>query len=90
MCRVCEKTIDVCNMEESMVRSHVKSAKHNANMKNRTQNEVLSYVSRQESALSATSTTVPAQASDIGSACKKHEIVTDAEILLVFEVISSH
>lgn len=90
-CRPCGKTFDISSMGESALRSHQKSAKHNANVnliKTVGGSSLQSYVVPCASARPVPA--VPAQPSDLNSAVKAHELVTDAEILWTLKVVTSH
>lgn len=91
-CRPCVKTFDVSSMGESALKSHMKSAKHSGNMKTAAGSS-MNYVTPCLSDRSLPAGSVPAapaQSSDLTSACKAHELVTDAEILWTLKVITSH
>ncbi|CAN7949040.1 unnamed protein product [Ixodes pacificus] len=85
----CGKTFDVSSMGESALKSHMKGAKHMENMKATTAHStVRSYLT----------TTVheqriepaPSTSSDVSSLCKAHKCVTDAEILWILKMVTSH
>ncbi|CAN8023809.1 unnamed protein product [Ixodes persulcatus] len=77
------------SMGESALKSHMKRAKHMENMKaTMTHSTVRSYLT----------TTVhkqriepaPSTPSDVSSLCKAHKCVTDAEILWILKMVTSH
>ncbi|XP_077545839.1 uncharacterized protein LOC144158676 [Haemaphysalis longicornis] len=87
-CRLCGRTFDISSMGESALKSHQQSAKHNGNVKTVGGASLQSYVVPCASARPVTA--VPTQPSDLNSAVKVHELVTDAEILWTLKVVTSH
>ncbi|XP_077484032.1 uncharacterized protein LOC144094048 [Amblyomma americanum] len=76
-------------MGESAIKSHMRSAKHIANVQNGAQgNSIRNYVAatvseRPESAM-------PSVSSDLRHACGMNKLVTDAEVLWTLKVAASH
>lgn len=87
-CTRCRKTFDIASMGESALKSHAKSAKHCGIMQMAAGNSMENYLAASVSGRSTGS--APSQATDLNSACKSHEVVTDAEILWTMKVITSH
>lgn len=75
-------------MGELALKSHVKSSKHNGNMKAAASSTMKNFLvpSQSEQYMDPT----PSQSTDLDSVCKKHELVTDAEILWTLKVTTSH
>ena len=71
----------------------MKSAKHNANVKAAVSNPIKNFLvpSVGESSVNPTSVDpTQSQSSGLDGVCKKHELVTDAEILWTLKVTASH
>lgn len=89
-CKICCKCFDITAMGESAVKSHQKSAKHSENMQAAGSSGTMkSFLTISESRPNEPHP-VPSQSSDLMDACKKHELVMDAEILWTLKVITSH
>lgn len=94
-CKPCGKSFDVTAMGECALKSHMKSAKHCAMVKQAGASSVLHYfaprTSEQGSGSSGESAgSVLSQTADLDRACKTHEMVTDAEILWTLKVVTCH
>ncbi|KAG0425087.1 hypothetical protein HPB47_027717 [Ixodes persulcatus] len=75
---------DIAAMGESALKSHMKSAKNDANVKAAVSNPIKNFwmPSVGESSVNPTSVDLTqSQSSGLDGECKKHELVTDAEIL---------
>ncbi|KAL1417359.1 hypothetical protein MTO96_026938 [Rhipicephalus appendiculatus] len=75
-------------MGESALKSHARSTKHSGIVKMAAENSMETYLTASSSERFTSS--APSQATDLSSACKSHEVVTDAEILWTLKVITSH
>lgn len=87
-CKPCAKTFDIAAMGESALKSHVKSSKHDGNVKAAVSSTMKNFLVPSQSEQPVDPT--PSQSADLDSVCKKHELVTDAEILWALKVTTSH
>ncbi|CAN7945535.1 unnamed protein product [Ixodes hexagonus] len=87
-CKPCGKTFDVAAMGESVLKSHMKSAKHAGVMKIAAKSSVLNYLAPSTSEQSTVPP--PSQSPNLKNACKTHELVTNAEVLWTLKVVTSH
>lgn len=86
-CKICCKCFDITAMGESALKSHQKSAKHSENMQAAGSSGTMKiFPTISESR--PNEHPVPSQPSDLIDACKKHELVMDAEILWTLKVIT--
>ncbi|KAL1480017.1 hypothetical protein MTO96_051392 [Rhipicephalus appendiculatus] len=67
-------------MGESALKSHARSTMHSRIVKMAAENSMETYLTASSSDQRSTSS-APSHATDLSSACKSHEVVTDAEIL---------